>query len=115
MTERTAAAKKAPAKKAADPAKDKSAPAAVKHADADGSVSPKEQAKLATLTKEQPPGAVSEVVTGTRERPESTRIVPPGEVPVSAGETRPAEFRDESQVAPAQVEGESTLHGNADY
>lgn len=82
--------------------------------------SPQEQAAEATLTKVQPAnGAVSEVVTGTPERPESTRIVPPGETPVSAGdgEARPAEQREESQVAPSTSPVEQTreLHGNADY
>ena len=75
------------------------------------------QAAEATLTEVQPPGAVSEVVTGTPERPESTRIVPSGEKPVSAQDTdpRPAEYREESQVAPTQVKGEQGQHGNADY
>lgn len=79
----------------------------------------REQKKQATLTKEQPPNAVSEVLTGTPEHPESTRIVPPGEAPASTVDVRPAELRRagdrDSQVAPTQVVGENPLHGNADY
>lgn len=104
-----------------DPPETNLAPAQPVH---DEPVSTEEQAAEAVLTKVQPSdlneaaGGVSEVVTGTPDRPESTRIVPPGEMPASArpaNELLPAEQRTESQVAPTQVEGEQGLHGNADY